>query len=93
MLALLPGGTLARALDGTVAAFQADSVDLATRSGWSITVHGHAEVVRDPLRYQELLLSGPEPWATAPEPMFVLLTPELVVGERLLPGAHHPHAG
>ncbi|WP_051966463.1 pyridoxamine 5'-phosphate oxidase family protein [Kitasatospora mediocidica] len=85
VLALLPGGTLSRALDGTVTAFQADDVDVAAGHGWSVTVHGHTAVVRDPRTYWELLRSGPKPWVPEPEPMFVVLTPELVVGQRLSP--------
>ncbi|GAB2720804.1 pyridoxamine 5'-phosphate oxidase family protein [Kitasatospora kifunensis] len=85
VLALLPDSHLARALDGTVAAFQAEQLDEARRTGWSVVVHGQAEVVRDPARHTALLRSGPRPWVTELEPMFVTLTAELVTGRRLLP--------
>lgn len=85
VLALLPGSGLSRALDGTVAAFQADRLDTASRSGWSVLAHGHTVVVRDPEEYRCLLRSGPRAWATDREPMFVRFTPELLSGRRLLP--------
>ncbi|MGF1431812.1 pyridoxamine 5'-phosphate oxidase family protein [Kitasatospora sp. LaBMicrA B282] len=85
VLALLPGGSLARALDGTVAAFQADHLDEAARTGWSVLVHGPARLVREPAEHAELLRSGPKLWTDEREPMFVRLTAELVSGRRLLP--------
>ncbi|MER5639429.1 pyridoxamine 5'-phosphate oxidase family protein [Kitasatospora sp. NPDC002227] len=85
VLALREGSTVTRALDGTVAAFQADQLDPATRTGWSVLVHGQAEVVRDPALYEHLLRTGPSPWVDGRPPLFVLLTPELLSGRRLLP--------
>ncbi|WP_441249038.1 pyridoxamine 5'-phosphate oxidase family protein [Kitasatospora sp. McL0602] len=85
VLALRAGSTVTRALDGTVAAFQADQLDPATQTGWSVLVHGRAEVVRDPVLYEHLLHEGPRPWVDGREQVFVVLTPELVSGRRLLP--------
>jgi nitroimidazol reductase NimA-like FMN-containing flavoprotein (pyridoxamine 5'-phosphate oxidase superfamily) len=85
VLALREGSTVTRALDGTVAAFQADQLDPATRTGWSVLVHGRAEVVRDPALHEHLLRTGPRPWVDGQPQLFVLLTPELVSGRRLLP--------
>ncbi|WP_327065815.1 pyridoxamine 5'-phosphate oxidase family protein [Kitasatospora sp. NBC_01302] len=84
LLGLPQDGQLARALDGTVAAFQADRLHEATRTGWSVVVHGQAEVVRDPARHAALLHGGPLPWVAGREPLFVTLTAELVTGHRLL---------
>ncbi|MDH6119893.1 pyridoxamine 5'-phosphate oxidase family protein [Kitasatospora sp. GAS204B] len=85
VLAMLPGTSLARALDGTVAAFQADHLDAPNRTGWSVVVHGPAELVRDAERQAALVRSGPRLWVTGQEPMFVLLSAELVSGRRLPP--------
>ncbi|MET9611611.1 pyridoxamine 5'-phosphate oxidase family protein [Kitasatospora indigofera] len=88
VLALRQGVTVRRALDDTVAAFQADLLDAATRTGWSVLVHGRAQVVSDPALHDRLLRTGPRPWedgAEAAEPMFVLIPPELVSGRRQLP--------
>ncbi|MCX4745249.1 pyridoxamine 5'-phosphate oxidase family protein [Kitasatospora sp. NBC_01287] len=82
-LAMLPGGSPARALDGTVAAFQADHLDEAARTGWSVLVHGPAALVRDREQHAELLRTGPRLWLAGQEPMFVRLTAELVSGRRL----------
>ncbi|WP_329570199.1 pyridoxamine 5'-phosphate oxidase family protein [Kitasatospora sp. NBC_01266] len=105
-LAMLPVSSLARALDGTVAAFQADHLDAQGRTGWSVVVHGPVELVRDAERRAALLRDGPRLWVTDQEPMFVLLSAELVSGRRLSPpggqphyahsappGHHHPDAG
>jgi len=85
VLALRAGSSVIRALDGTVAAFQADQLDTVSRTGWSVLVHGRAEVVRDQDRYARLLSSGPRPWVTGREPAFVVITPELISGRRLQP--------
>ncbi|MFF7637611.1 pyridoxamine 5'-phosphate oxidase family protein [Kitasatospora sp. NPDC008050] len=93
LLGLPPDGQLARALDGTVAAFQADRLDEVARTGWSVVVHGQAEVVRDPARHTALPHGGPLPWVTGREPLLVGLTAELVTGHRLLHRpSHHPAA-
>jgi nitroimidazol reductase NimA-like FMN-containing flavoprotein (pyridoxamine 5'-phosphate oxidase superfamily) len=92
VLGLRAGSSLSRALDGTVVAFQADRLDPAGRSGWSVLVHGHAEVVRDEAGHQRLLRSGPRPWTGDGRPwMFVRITPELVSGRRLLTAGRTLH--
>ncbi len=83
VLVLVAGHGAVRALDGTVAAFQADVLAPDTRTGWSVLVHGRTELVRDPAWHQELLRSGLRPWTERP-PVFAVLTPELVSGRRLL---------
>ncbi|MDH6139690.1 MULTISPECIES: pyridoxamine 5'-phosphate oxidase family protein [Kitasatospora] len=83
LLALVPDGAAARALHGAVTVFQADRLDEASRTGWSVVVHGRAEVVRDPAVHARLLRTGPRPWASTAEPLFVRLTTDLVTGRRL----------
>ncbi|MGW4896657.1 pyridoxamine 5'-phosphate oxidase family protein [Kitasatospora sp. NPDC004240] len=85
LLAVRRGSTTSRALDGTVVAFQADLLDPVTRTGWSVLVHGRADVVRDAEQYRRALRSGLRPWVGDPDPMFVALVPELVSGRRLFP--------
>ncbi|MFJ9517311.1 pyridoxamine 5'-phosphate oxidase family protein [Kitasatospora sp. NPDC101801] len=91
ILGLRAGSSLSRALDGTVAAFQADLLDPVGRSGWSVLVHGRAEVVRDEAEYQRLLRTGPRPWIGGQQRMFVRITPELVSGRRLLAAGQSLH--
>jgi uncharacterized protein len=41
------GGKLAAAVTGAMVAFEADEVDAATRTGWSVVVLGHARLIRN----------------------------------------------
>ncbi|WP_371501020.1 pyridoxamine 5'-phosphate oxidase family protein [Kitasatospora sp. NBC_00374] len=71
LLSLRECDAVTRALDGTVAAFQAELLDPDTGRGWSVLVHGRAELVRAPAR------------AAGGAPDCVVITPELVRGRRL----------
>ncbi|MCD9874820.1 pyridoxamine 5'-phosphate oxidase family protein [Streptomyces guryensis] len=77
---------LARAVDGTVVAFEADEVDAVAHSGWSVVVTGAAAVVRDPEEHERLTRTGPRSWAPSPEEVFVRIEPELVTGRELVGG-------
>ncbi|MFB6892013.1 pyridoxamine 5'-phosphate oxidase family protein [Kitasatospora sp. NPDC056327] len=93
LLAVRRGSATARGLDGTVVAFQADQVDPVTRTGWSVLVHGRADILRDPEQVGRALRSGLRPWVGDVEPMFVALVPELISGRRLTAaGRPVPHA-
>ncbi|MFE2111326.1 pyridoxamine 5'-phosphate oxidase family protein [Kitasatospora sp. NPDC059463] len=93
LLAVRRGSATARGLDGTVVAFQADQLDPVTRTGWSVLVHGRADVLRDPEQVRRALRSGLRPWVGDPDPMFVSLVPELISGRRLTAAGHPvPHS-
>ncbi|MGW0705891.1 pyridoxamine 5'-phosphate oxidase family protein [Streptomyces sp. NPDC002643] len=77
---------LARSVDGAVVAFEADAVDAARHSGWSVVVTGTATVVTDPAVHARLARTGPRSWAPAPEEVFVRIEPELVTGRELVGG-------
>lgn len=77
---------LVRAIDGTVVAFEADEVDAATHSGWSVVVTGKATVVTDPAEQERLARTGPCSWVPSPEEVFVRIEPELVTGRELVGG-------
>ncbi|MFJ9535856.1 pyridoxamine 5'-phosphate oxidase family protein [Streptomyces sp. NPDC101225] len=77
---------LARAVDGVVVAFEADEVDAATQSGWSVVVTGAASVVTDPGEHDRLLRTGPRSWVPSPREVFVRIEPELVSGRELASG-------
>lgn len=77
---------LVRAIDGTVVAFEADEIDAATHSGWSVVVTGKATVVTDPAEQERLARTGPRSWAPSPEEVFVRVEPELVTGRELAGG-------
>lgn len=75
--------TVARKIHDTIVAFEADELDLATSSGWSVTVTGRAALVADPAaiaRYQAVPLV---PWARGTRDQYVTISTELVEGMRV----------
>ena len=80
------GSELARAVDRTVVAFEADEVDRVTHSGWSVVVTGPAEVVTDPSEHRRLADSGPRSWAPVParQAVFIRILPQLVTGREVV---------
>jgi len=88
--------TVARKVAGAVVAFEADELDAATCSGWSVTVTGRAALVTDPeaiARYRGVRLV---PWAPGAREVFVTITTELVEGRRVrrgTPATGHRAAG
>ncbi|MFF7765056.1 pyridoxamine 5'-phosphate oxidase family protein [Streptomyces massasporeus] len=77
---------LVRAIDGAVVAFEADEVDAAAHSGWSVVVTGLASVVTDPEEHERLVRTGPRSWVPWPVEVFVRIEPELVTGRELVGG-------
>ncbi|WP_314225035.1 pyridoxamine 5'-phosphate oxidase family protein [Streptomyces zaehneri] len=77
---------LVGAIDGAVVAFEADSVDAAAHSGWSVVVTGTATLITDPAEHSRLLSAGPRSWAPAPREVFVRIDPQLVTGRELVGG-------
>jgi uncharacterized protein len=57
--------TTARTVDGTIVAFEADELDAATCSGWSVTVTGRAECQRQPKPDQLAALPRPVQFSVA----------------------------
>jgi hypothetical protein len=75
--------TVHRKLDGMIVAFEADQLDAATSSGWSVMVTGRAAIVADPgaiAQYQAVSLA---PWAAGVRDQFVTITTELVEGRQV----------
>ncbi len=69
--------------EGAVVCYEADELDEARRTGWSVIVTGLAEVVREPAavaRYQRLL----EPWAEGQMDHVIVIRPQIVTGIRLV---------
>ena len=69
------------------AAFEVDSFDRATKSGWSVLVTGQLEEVswyhtRDMERLQALSV---QPWATGERNLWLRLRPGFVTGRRVRP--------
>ena len=74
---------LAGAIDRVVVAFQADEVDPAAHSGWSVVVTGRATVVTDPAEHGRLRRTGPRSWRVSRHDIFFRIEPELVTGSEL----------
>jgi nitroimidazol reductase NimA-like FMN-containing flavoprotein (pyridoxamine 5'-phosphate oxidase superfamily) len=72
---------LGRALRSEVVAYEADEIDSATRTGWSVVVTGTATRITDPAalaRNQRLLM----PWIDLEVGQVVRIQPEIVSGYR-----------
>lgn len=75
--------TIARKLDDVIVAFEADDLDAATSSGWSVVVTGRATLVSDPdlmARYRDVPLM---PWAPGQRDQFLTITIEMLEGRRV----------
>ena len=79
-----PGGKLAAVRAGRPLTFEADDVERATRTGWSVLVTGTADVVEDPDRIRRIEQLHLDTWAPAPGRSFVRLRIHEITG-RLLP--------
>ena len=71
-----------RSGEGIVVAYEADSIDPQTRTGWSVVVTGHAHTITDPdevSRYEQLL----HPWVNHADTA-VAIEPEIITGFRII---------
>jgi uncharacterized protein len=78
-----PSGKLAAAIRGAVVAFEVDSVDIARRTGWSVTAIGPSQVVTDPADIGRLKDIGLRTWAPGERENFIRITPQILNGRRL----------
>lgn len=95
---LLRDDVVIRVADGTkltaaarnfVVAFQADDLDPDLRTGWSVTVVGHAQRVTDVDELVEMSGSFIQPWVDGRRDHFIRIRTERVTGRRLqTPVAH-----
>jgi uncharacterized protein len=77
------GTTVARKVHDAIVAFEADDLDAATSSGWSVVVTGRCTRVTDPeliARYRNVPLV---PWAPGERDQFVTITTQVVEGRRV----------
>jgi len=73
---------LARAADGGVIALQADRIDPARRSGWSVVATGVAEIVRDPTEVRRIA-GVVQPWVDGPLDVAIRLPLTVLTGRRI----------
>jgi hypothetical protein len=67
---------------GTVVAYEADLIDDAHRTGWSVIVTGLARVVENPseiAKYEELI----RPWVTLPDALVIRIQTDVISGFEL----------
>ncbi len=84
------GGKLSAAADNQVVAFEADELDSELRTGWSVTVVGHAEPVTDVDELVEVAGVFVEPWVAGRRDHFVRIRAEKMTGRRFRePGLPH----
>lgn len=80
------GQKLDSARRGDVLAFQADSIDLEARSGWSVLVIGRASVVTDIDELVRMIDPSRRPWARGRGRHTIRIAGEWITGRRLVPG-------
>ena len=76
-------GKLAAATRGAVVAFEADQLDRAGQSGWSVTAVGPSSEVTDPGELTRLRTIGLKPWAPGERDHFIRISPVMLNGRRL----------
>ncbi|MDP9868214.1 MULTISPECIES: pyridoxamine 5'-phosphate oxidase family protein [Streptosporangium] len=80
------GSKLAAATRRTIVAFEADDFDPQGRTGWSVTVVGHARAVDDPQEAARLAGLPLTPWAPGERDHFIVIAAEQVSGRRIVGG-------
>jgi nitroimidazol reductase NimA-like FMN-containing flavoprotein (pyridoxamine 5'-phosphate oxidase superfamily) len=79
-----PSGKLAAAARDAIVAFEADQLDTAHRSGWSVTAIGRSREVTDPVDIDRLRQIRLESWAPGELDHFIRITPGIINGRRLV---------
>jgi nitroimidazol reductase NimA-like FMN-containing flavoprotein (pyridoxamine 5'-phosphate oxidase superfamily) len=79
----LGAAIVGHAEDGAVVCYEADDIDPARHTGWSVIVTGMARLVRDPAaisRYKQVL----EPWMDGEMDYIIATRPQIITGLRLV---------
>ncbi|MDT5328029.1 MAG: hypothetical protein QOF25_5181 [Mycobacterium sp.] len=76
------GAKLAAAAHNLVVAFEADELDPDLRTGWSVTVVGHAQPITDVNELVELSGTFLQPWVDGRRDHFVRIRTEKMTGRR-----------
>lgn len=85
------GGSKFHALmRSTEAAFEVDGIDEASRTGWSVILHGLAEEVTLPAEIRRLERLGVEPWAPGAKCHWLRIRAGALSGRRILLGRGLP---
>ncbi|MFB4294632.1 pyridoxamine 5'-phosphate oxidase family protein [Nonomuraea sp. ATR24] len=82
------GSKLAAATRNAVVAFEADEFDAEARTGWSVTVVGHARAVTDPGEIAQLAALPLTPWAPGNRDHYIVVEAEQLSGRRISASPH-----
>jgi nitroimidazol reductase NimA-like FMN-containing flavoprotein (pyridoxamine 5'-phosphate oxidase superfamily) len=77
------GGKLSAAAGHQVVAFQADELDPDLRTGWSVTVVGHAEPITDIDELVKVAGTFVQPWVDGRRDHFVRIRTERITGRQI----------
>jgi uncharacterized protein len=83
VFATAPGSKMDAIRAGRRLTFEADDLEPALRTAWSVLLTGPAEVVTDPAETERLKSLPLAPWIASPKPFFVRLDPEKITGRRI----------
>jgi nitroimidazol reductase NimA-like FMN-containing flavoprotein (pyridoxamine 5'-phosphate oxidase superfamily) len=83
LIRLSSGSVAASATRDAVVAFEVDDIDLFTRTGWSVTVVGHAHEITDPAELRQAESLELSTWAGDARDHFVSVAVERITGRRL----------
>jgi nitroimidazol reductase NimA-like FMN-containing flavoprotein (pyridoxamine 5'-phosphate oxidase superfamily) len=76
------GAKLAAANENLVVAFEADELDPDLRTGWSVTVVGHAQPITEVDEMVEVAGTFVQPWVDGRRDHFVRIRTEKITGRR-----------
>ena len=76
------GAKLTAATENSVVAFEADELDPDLRSGWSVTVVGHASPVTDIDELVDVSGTFVQPWVEGPRDHLIRIQTEKMTGRR-----------
>ncbi|NKZ07239.1 pyridoxamine 5'-phosphate oxidase family protein [Actinomadura latina] len=83
VFATAPGAKLDAIRGGRPLTFEADDLEPALRTAWSVLISGHAEIVTDPEEMERLRNLPLTPWIRSPKHLFVRLAPRHISGRRI----------
>jgi len=84
LIRLGSGSTAAVATRDTVVAFEVDDIDVAARTGWSVTIVGRAHEITEVDELKRAQALGLTSWAGDDRDHFVHVAVEKVTGRRLI---------
>lgn len=77
------GEKLAAAVDGAPVAFEVDAIDQAWQEGWSVVVHGHAQLLHDDTEIAELGQHLAQSWVPAEGAYHIKIVPDSITGRSI----------